>query len=318
MQRLKCGAGGLAALVAALSMGAAVARSEELSVAVKNHSEPVLCAENDNVYLSLESPAVRSLQVQAVHPAYIGTLVADRTAPDWTRCDIDVQSSGHAKVRSVTLFETPDLQLVGLVYPSFWRPARVPVRVGDKTVEGLHLLQLWVRRDERAEEVLVVYPPDGYWRARPMAPTHMRWTAYGSSFLVGPVEVAERPLVALKDITFEPATKTFHLAFASGGGARLRLSALDPDRIVLDVTFDRAVAGAPFAALRSMYVTESNNDVARLAWRAPGGRGWQESAIMHFEGTETVEFWAGRVVPSRHNTSAPDMIFGRFRAAEGR
>jgi hypothetical protein len=25
-----------------------------------------------------------------------------------------------------------------------------------------------------------------------------------------------------------------------------------------------------------------------------------------------VELWAGRTVASRHNTSAPDMVFGRF------
>ena len=84
---------------------------------------------------------------------------------------------------------------------------------------GLHVVQLWVLHNERAEEVLVVYPPDGYWRARPLPPAHMRWSAYGGSFLVGPVEVQDRPIVDLKDIFFDPYTKTFTMNFARGGSA---------------------------------------------------------------------------------------------------
>jgi hypothetical protein len=35
---------------------------------------------------------------------------------------------------------------------------------------------------------------------------------------------------------------------------------------------------------------------------------------MSFDKASAVELWAGRTVPSRHNTSAPDMVFGDFRA----
>lgn len=300
---------------AAVALTALAAAADDLDVNVGNHSEPVLCAEKDNVYVSFASPAVRAFRIQAVHPAYIGGLVADRWAPDWTSCDIPIVPSDSAKVRRVTIFETPELQLVGLVYPGFWRPASVPVRVGERVVTGLHLVQLWVRDRDRAEEVLVVYPPDGYWRARPLPPAHLRWSAYGSSFLVGPVQVEGRPFVALKEIRFEPADKTFTLELAGGGAARLRLAALDQDRIVLDVDFDRAVETQPFAALRSMYVTETNADVSRAAWRGRGDKGWREAPIMEFAGGAAAEFWAGRHVPSRHNTSAPDMVFGRFRAS---
>ena len=34
----------------------------------------------------------------------------------------------------------------------------------------------------------MLYPQDGYWRARPLPPVNLKWSAYGSSFLVGPVE----------------------------------------------------------------------------------------------------------------------------------
>ena len=62
------------------------------------------------------------------------------------------------------------------------------MRVGNRVETGFHLLQLWTRYQERAEEVLVLYPADGYWRARPLPPQNLRWSAYGSSFLIGPVE----------------------------------------------------------------------------------------------------------------------------------
>lgn len=311
-------------IVAVLCLAAAAAiparaQTGDLAVEIQNHSEPVLCAEKDNVYLSLQSPRVRRLQIQAVHPAYIGTIVADRFAPDWTACDIPINPSDSANVRRVTIYETPDLQLVGLIYPSFWRPATVPVRVGNRSVEGLHLVQLWVRHQERAEEVLVLYPPDGYWRARPLPPAHMKWTAYGSSFLFGPVEVSGRPLVDLREVRFEPSTRTFSFGFARGGSGQLRVATLDQDRIVLDATLSSETPTVqPFAALRSMYVTDTNADVARVAWRGKDVRGWDESPIMTFRGASAVELWAGRSVPSRHNTSAPDMVFSRFRAEEGR
>src|SRR6266436_857484 len=52
-----------------------------VAVAVENASTPTLCAETDNVYLKLTSAAVRRVTIEAIHPAYAGTIVADRTAP---------------------------------------------------------------------------------------------------------------------------------------------------------------------------------------------------------------------------------------------
>jgi hypothetical protein len=82
------------------------------------------------------------------------------------------------------------------------------------------------------------------------------------------------------------------------------------------VTLDQPTAAErPFAALRSMFVTDINADVAQIAWRTKGGKGWQQAPVMGFERASTVELWAGRSVPSRHNTSAPDMVFGPFRGS---
>jgi hypothetical protein len=217
-----------------------------------------------------------------------------------------------AEPRRVTLFETADMQLVGHTLPSFWRTATVPVRAAGRVETGLHLLQLYTKFKERTEEVLVLYPADGYWRARPLPPEHLSYSAYGSSFLIGPVETAGRPFVDIRDVAFDPAARAFHLLFARGGGATLRLDAVDREHIVLDVRFDRAIAAAPFAALRSMFVTETNADAAQVAWLAPASKAYEVAPIMAFRRADATDLWAGRRLPSRHNTSAPDMIFRAF------
>jgi hypothetical protein len=287
--------------------------ADDLAVDVQNASEPSLCAEKDNVYLKLTSPEVRRFTIEAVHPNYIGTIVVDRSAFDLHNCpDLAAAPFITEKPRRVTIFETPELQLVGLTIPNFWRKNIVPVRVGDRIETGVQLLQLWVRAQDRAEEVLVLYPQDGYWRARPLPPANLKWSAYGSSFMVGPIEVKERPFVDIREIVFDPVTKSFRLAFTRGGSATVRLEALDTDKQALDVTLD-PVGDLPFAALRSMFVTEINNDVAQLGWRLKGAQSWERGGIMDFKRASAVEVWAGRLVPSRHNTSAPDMVFRDFK-----
>ena len=133
---------------------------------------------------------MRRFTIEATHPAYMGTIVKDRWAPDFTHCDMSNDPAFKFEKRRLTIYETEEWQFVGLTFPSFWRPNQIPVRVGNRTETGFHLLQLWTRYQERAEEVLVLYPADGYWRARPLPPENLRWSAYGSSFLVGPVETA--------------------------------------------------------------------------------------------------------------------------------
>lgn len=308
-----------AGLLALLAAGAAAPAEDKLAVDVINASEPTLCAEKDNVYLQLQSGEARRFTVEAVHPAYAGTIRIDRWAPDFTNCDMSSDPTFKFQKRRVTIYETEEMWLVGLTFESFWRPNQVPVRVGNRAETGFHLLQLWTWKDGRADEVLVLYPADGYWRARPTPPPNLRWSAYGSSFLIGPVETSGRPIVDIRDVSFDPATRTFTTNFVRGGSATLRVDKLDAERIVLDVNLSAPVTGdRPFAALRSMFVSEGNSDVAQIGWRGKGAPAWSEAPVMSFSSASAIELWAGRLVPSRHNTSAPDMVFRDFSAASPR
>ncbi|MBF9233348.1 hypothetical protein I2H38_08125 [Microvirga sp. BT350] len=295
---------------------AGAATLDGLAVNVTNTSEPVLCAEKDNVAINFASPEVRNFRIEAAHPAYIGNLRQDRWQPDWTACeDISAETSERGPPpKKITFYESVDMWLTGFSFANFWRPSDVTMRIGDRVERNLHMVQLWVRRNERVEEVLVLYPADGYWRIRPLPPAHLGWSAYGSSFLVGPVEMDKRPVVNLKDVAFDPKTMTFTLTFARGGKATVALKDLTDERFTLDVAFDQAIKDQPFAALRSMYVTEFNADVARVAAREDKAHSWLEEPIMTFKGAKATDVWMGRLVPSRHNTSAPDMMFNHFRA----
>jgi hypothetical protein len=303
----------LAATLSLVGLAAETAAQTRVGVKIENRSDPVLCAEKDNVSLALIHPKVTRFRIEAVHPSYIDSLQKDSFEPDWTACDFSSDPKDHPAPTKRTLYEDINLWVVGFTIPNFWRDRKVPFHIGDNTYEDLHLIQIWVLHKERAEEVLVLYPADGYWRARPLAPEHLGWSAYGSSFMVGPVEDAGRPVVNLSDITFYPDKKTFSLKFAGGGTATLKMSELDRNANVLDVEFSEPISGPPFAALRSMYVTRSNNDVADVAVLENGAVRWDEEPIMDFKKADSaLEIWAGRTTPSRHNTSAPDMVFRYF------
>ena len=285
--------------------------AEDVAVEATSHTVKTACAESDNVDIRFTSAEIRRFRISAVHPPYIGTLGVDRTAPDFTACDMSRDAAFAAPPRRVTLWESSDWWLVGFTFPAFWRPNTVPVRVDRRIENGLHLLQLWRWHKERAEEVLVLYPADGYWRARPLPPAHLRANAYGSSFLIGPVEVQGRPLVDLRSVTFEPTTRSFTLEFTRSGSVSVAIEHLDEERIVLDVTLSSPLEG-PVAAIRSMYVTDSNADVSKLDWRSPNEPGWKSGGILAFDKARVLALRAGRDVPSRHNTSAPDLVFDRF------
>jgi hypothetical protein len=309
----------LAALLLFLATAPARGASlDGLAVEVTNRSEPVLCAEKDNVAIAFASREVRSFRIEAAHPVYLSPAIRDNWEADWTACDMaaDPAFTPPGSPRRVTIYEEIELWLVGYTFPTFWRPATATVRVGDRVETGLHLIQLWLLRPDGAEEVLVLYPQDGYWRARPMTPLAMRSTAYGSSFLIGPIEEDGRPIVKIKEVVFEPRSRTFTLQFERGGSATLRLVKADHNRNALDVAFDKPISGRPFAMLRSMYVTELNNDVARIAVREKGARSWREEPIMKFAKATATDIWMGRHAPSQHNTSSPDMVFNSFSANE--
>jgi hypothetical protein len=280
------------------------------AVEVANASRPTRCAEEDNVYVRLTDAGVRRFTIKAQHPSYIAALRVDSSAPDFTYCNMSGDPSFPGTPRAVVLYTDAEWQLVGYGFTSFWRPATVPVRVGSRREEGIHLLQLFRTLGGTRTEFLVLYPPDGYWRARPLPPPHLAESAYGSSFLVGPIEEAGRPLVALRDVEYLPGSQSFRLQFERGGTGLLRVERIDRREAVLSISLDRE--SLAFAALRSMFVAADNNDTAEVRWLGPDGQALGPQPVLRAFSMRTTEVRFGRTQVSRHNSSAPDMVFGSF------
>jgi hypothetical protein len=284
-----------------------------------NASKPTRCAEEDNVYVRVAGEDIGRFRIRAEHPPYIAEIREDSTAPDFTHCDMSADPSFAFTARKVVLYEDASIRLVGHTFGTFWRPTVVNTRVGDRNEPGLHLIQL-IRRSATSEvEQLVVYPADGYWRVKPMPPRTLPDTAYGSSFLFGPVEEDGRPFVAIREIVFEPEPVRFRLEFADGRRGVLQVVQTRPDVSILEMTVEPPVpAGQPFAALRSMYVTERQADVAVASRPGKAQGAVVASPVLEFDRFRSRSARFGRVVPSHHNLSAPDFVFEGFERSTAR
>ncbi|MEI9889938.1 MAG: hypothetical protein WDN45_04230 [Caulobacteraceae bacterium] len=270
------------------------------------------CAEEDNVYVVMSQPAVRRFTVTARHPVYGAALKADNSEADYVGCAPMTGAHDYPfDPRTRTLYEDDHVLVKGVVYPGYWRPEQVPVRVGKARDAGFHLIQLFLKRGGDAQEVLVLHAADGYWRARPLPLPQFGRAAYGSSFLVGPIEESSRPFVRIARLVIDPRRLTFHAVFVKGGEATVRVVAADRRQVRLAVTLSpRAAAGPMFAAVRSMYVSPLKADAARLDWRDASV--WRTAPVVGFGAVTARAVTFDRVVPSGHNTSAPDLLFEGF------
>jgi hypothetical protein len=170
--------------------------------------------------------------------------------------------------------------------------------------------------------MLVVYPADGYWRPKPLPPPALPDTAYGSSFLFGPIEVDESPASCASGASrFDPADadasfSTFRDGTRTG---MLTVAGATPSSLTArpDVSTRRAPNGRPFAALRSMYVTPEQADVSIAHWRPIAGHGRHADPRIR-SGRMRPRCASGGSNPSRHNLSAPDLVFEEFATSTSR
>ena len=298
-----------ALFLAAMALIAVPAMAAPVLVTVKDKGVKTTCAEEDNVYATLAAPGVRSFEVQARHPAYGKALKADNYKADFSGCaapTFDGKKDYPFTPRTVVLYEDDKVRINGVTYGGYWRPDVVEVKVAGTRDRGFHLLQLFIKDSADIQEALVLHDADGYWRLRPLPLPQFGGAVYGSSFLVGPVEESTRPFVRIRKVTIDPKAMRFHLDYVLGGSADLTVTRIDREELRLKVRLDPPVKGAPFVALRSMYVAPDNADTAELrvdgATRPAVGFGVAAGRSVSF----------ARSVPSRHNTSAPDISFSAF------
>ncbi|WP_431275815.1 hypothetical protein ACQ858_05845 [Variovorax ureilyticus] len=309
---------------AALAFWFTGASAAPATVIVENKTRPTACAEEDNVSMVLRGQGITRFRVEALQPAYIDKIEKDVTAPDFSGCNFDggthpTDPSYKFKPRRVVLHDGPQWMIVGMTLPSFWRPNRVPVRVGARSGNDFHLVQVFAKsreKDRKPMEALVLYPADGYWRLKPLPLARFGDGVYGSSFLMGPVQDAGRPVVNISSISIQTRPLSFRLRFADGGSASVKVAEISEARTALDVALHPPTQKSqPFAVLRSMYVSADNADVSELDWRSTRTAEPQTRPLPEISSIEAAQVRFARTTPSRHNTSAPDIRFGDFETA---
>jgi hypothetical protein len=293
---------------------AASTDSAPASALVTNASRVTRCAEEDNVYVKISGRALTGMRIEARQPSYIKQLQVDDSAADFSDCNFskDENPVYNFPPKKLVLWENEQWVLVGNTYATFWRPNEVPVSIDGKVTTQLHLLQLHKKdaseKSAGRHEFLVLYPPDGYWRAKPIPAEPMPSSTYGTSFLVGPITDASRPYVNVTSVEFVPSELTFKLSYEDGSHGSMQLVEVTRDKLVLSYKQDKALAEQqPLAAIRSMYVTDLKSDVAEVTLRAGS-----VTPISDFKEAQASEVAFGRSVISKHNPSAPDMWFGEF------
>lgn len=305
-----------------LSGCASEAARQDVLVEVVNATRPTRCAEEDNVYVKVYGAGVRSLSIEARHPSYLAQLREDSWAPDFSDCNFDEQAHPTDpkfmfQSKRVILWETERWLMVGNTQASFWRPDEVDFVVDGKIEKQIHLVQLYLKDANEPKlgrhQFLVLYPPDGYWRAKPIPTLPLNASVYGTSFLVGPINEVGRPVVEMSRVEFVPATMTFHLSYEDGSHGQMTIAEVSRQRFALNYTHDRPFAAdRPMAAIRSMYVSAEKSDTAEVTWRSAVSGMPVTQPLPSFVRAQGLEVAFGRSMVSRHNSSAPDMWLGRF------
>ncbi|MGJ7507559.1 hypothetical protein [Variovorax sp. GT1P44] len=315
----------LAASLAAATFFCASAWAAPVTVTVENQTKTTACAEEDNVSLTLRAQGIARFRVEALQPPYLADIQADVTKPDFSNCNFDggahpTDPSYPFKPRRVVFHDGNEWMIVGITLPSFWRPHRVPVRVGKRSEDDIHLLQVYAKQPgAKPLEALVIYPADGYWRLKPLPLARFGDGVYGSSFLMGPVETDGRPVVNIASIEVVTQPLAFHLRFANGGRAVVKVAEISRTRTALDVSLRPPTRrDQPFAMLRSMYVAADNADMSTLSWRTTPTSALQNQDLPAVSTLDAAEVRFGRTLPSRHNTSAPDIRFSGFQTGSPR
>jgi hypothetical protein len=287
---------------------------------VTNLTTPTQCAEEDNVNVPL-TPAgnVRKLafSIEARHPAY--EIGQDSRDADFSNCPPAPPSTGAAAPpETVSLYDDHvSTAIVGVRDPNFHRPG-MRVSAGGAPADGVHYIRL-IRRIAGTDswpEVLVLYS-DGNLRLKPQAPPSGGDAAFGgdpvfgSSVVVGPAPQSQRPVADIRSVRYSPSDQTLHVRYAARGSrADLRLGRVD--RLVTRVRVTARYPSGPavaFATLRSMFVSDGNNDVDSVAWADEGGAVRQENMGAFRTATASAVSFT-RALRSRHNTSAPDIWIG--------
>lgn len=268
-----------------------------------NQSTATLCAEEDNVNIPILSN-VDSFIIEATHPAYIvGT---DNCAPDFANCPPAVP--GYPFIPGVfELFNDGETIVEAIRESEWWLPNGIDFSVDNNDPENdIHYIRIYRKIADANEwpQFFVLYM-DGNVRLIPHPPVGTDSVCFGSSVIIGPAPIAERPMAEIASARYISASGTVEILYQAGGTATLEFLEINRTiaRVMITVNYTTKI---PFATFRSMFVEDGNSDVDHVIWKNTSGN-FNDEPIMTFLGGEGIEWLFFRRTRSQHNTSSPDI-----------
>ena len=276
-------------------------------IRAQNKSTATECSEESNINIPL-SGVVTSFVIEATHPMY--AFSEDNCERDLTGCPAMPADNPNA-AQITKLYDDGETVIEAVTEPNWWRPKGMGISV-DKGQEAsnAHYLRLYRRSEEKESwpQFLIFYS-DGSMRLNPQPPVGKQNVCFGSSVIIGPAAVADKPFADVIYARYVSIIKRLIVVYKNGGQATLDLSRLNRQTARVKVTVNYPTDKLPFATFRSMYVAPDKADVDNVRWTEAVGMK-HEIDIMTFSNAVGKEFFFYRGVPSKHNTSAPDIRIG--------
>ena len=272
-----------------------------------NWSYPDTCAEDDNINIDFIGYDVTNFWITATHPT--NYVVTDYTCtPNFNNCPVGTNVDYIFTPLNVETFNNGVDILNVSRKEKFWRPNGMNVTVdGGNLYTNLHYLVLNRKISDQNSwpEFFVLYC-DGNARLIPFPPNaSVGSVCYGSSVIVGPAPIAERPFIDIASADYRTASRTLLVTYRSGGTAVLDFGTVTRSNAIVKVTINFPI-DSTFCSLRSMYVADGNSDCDHVWWRDINNT-TSNASIMGFSATAGTDWLFYRKTASSQRQSAPDI-----------
>jgi hypothetical protein len=281
-----------------------VSAPAQLGLRATNLSYRTECAEESNINIPLYG-RMKSFVLEATHPTY--EFDEDNCERDLAHCPpLDLMMEKEPTV--VKLFDDGETVIEAVTELKWWRPRGMLASV-DKGMEvrNVHYLRIYRKMVDRDSwpQFMVIYS-DGGVRLCPQPPVGKENVCFGSFVVVGPAAPGRKPYADVISARYLTESKKMIVVYKDGGFATFDLKQVTRDHARIKVKVDYPTDKLPFAIVRSMYVEPGKADVDMVRWKDAAGTA-HENDVTTFKGGEGVEWSFSRAIPSRHNTSAPDI-----------
>lgn len=282
------------------------------AVRAENFSSGTDCAEDDNVNVPLSGP-VEAFVIRATHPGY--PVDASDCAPDFSGCGPSDDPAYPFTPDTATLYDDGTTVVEAVRQDSWWLPAGMTASANSGPLhQNMHMLRIYRKiADTNSWPQFLVLYADGNLRLIPHPPLGLDSVCFGSSVVVGPAAHGARPFAQIASVRYDSARDELVLTYTAGGEATIAILGVDRVQAALRVFVRYNTVGIPFATFRSMYVSPTVADAARVTYPlSPDSAGsWGDSSIMQIpDVVRASRFHFFRETPSVHNNSAPDISIG--------